>query len=87
MASFDIASFILSQLSSPEEARIWQTPNWQRRKRLLSGRVRSAIRIRRLRRPSSKDLLPREILKNPVVRRISRLRIKRRHYDPTRHLE
>ncbi|MDQ2886964.1 MAG: glycosyltransferase [Chloroflexota bacterium] len=87
MASFDIASFILSQLSSPEEARIWQTPNWQRRKRILSGRVRSAIRIRRLRRPSSKNLLSREILKNPVVRRISRLRIKRRHYDPTRHLE
>ncbi len=87
MASFNIANFILSQLPSSEEARIWQTPNWQRRKRILSGRVRSAIRIRRLRRPSSKNLLPREILKNPVVRRISRLRIKRHLHDPTRHLE
>lgn len=87
MASFDIATFILSNLSSSEEPSIWQTPNWQRRKRLLAGRMRSAIRLRRLRRSSSKKLVPRDILKNPVVRRISRLRIKGRPYDRTRHLE
>ncbi len=86
-ASFDIATFILSNLPSSEQPSIWQTPNWQRRKRKLASRMRSAIRIRRLRRPISRDLLPRDILKNPVVRRISRLRIKRRPYDPTRHLE
>ena len=86
-ASFDIANFILSKLPPSQEPSVWQTPNWQRRRRVLAGRMRPTIRIRRPRRPTSKRLVPREILKNPVVRRISRLRIRRSSHDRTRHLE
>ncbi len=87
MASFDIANFILSKLSSLEHLNVWQTPAGERRKRILTSRMRSAIRIRRLRHRISRDLSPREILKNPVVRRISRLRTQGLRRDPTRHLE
>jgi 1,2-diacylglycerol 3-beta-galactosyltransferase len=76
MASFDIAACILDGLPASDEIGIWQTSLSQRRKRVLSSRVRSAIRIRRIRPSLSKTLVPRTLLKSPVVRGVGRLRIK-----------
>ncbi|MBV9257388.1 MAG: glycosyltransferase, partial [Ktedonobacteraceae bacterium] len=77
MASFDIASCILHYLPDSAEASIWKTPLFQQRKRMLSSRMRSAIRIRRIRPAAlSKNLVPHTLLRSPVVRRVRRLRIK-----------
>ncbi len=85
MASFDIATCILGNLPTSTEVGIWQTPLSQRRKRMLSSRMRSAIRIRRIRPTISKKLVPSTLLRNPVVGRVRRLRIK--NLPRTRTLE
>jgi 1,2-diacylglycerol 3-beta-galactosyltransferase len=69
-ASFDIANHILSKLPAPEAPSIWQTSRWQRRQQMMSGRLRSAIRIHRIRRR-----LPRPLLNSPMMRRLSHLRM------------
>ncbi len=69
-ASFEIAKCILSYLPKPEEVSIWQSTRWQRRQQKISGRLRSAIRLRRFRRR-----LPRTLLNSPLMRRLSHLRI------------
>ncbi len=69
-ASFEIAQCILSYLPKPEEASIWQSARWRRRQQMMSGRLHSAIRLRRFRRS-----LPRPLLNSPLMRRLSHLRI------------
>lgn len=63
-AAFDIAEHILSYLPPPGEPSAWQSQRWQGNRRRLSARLKSAIRIRRLRRR-----LPRRLIKSPVARR------------------
>jgi len=70
-ASFDIAKCILGYMPPAEGAGAWQSQHWQQRRYTLSSRLKSAIRIRRLRRR-----LPRTLLKSPVMRRISHLRMR-----------
>jgi 1,2-diacylglycerol 3-beta-galactosyltransferase len=66
-ASFDIARCILSYLPTPDAQTVWQTAWGRRRQRMMSGRLRSAIRIRRLR-----TSLPRPLLRGPLlVRRLT----------------
>lgn len=69
-ASFAIAEHILSYLPAAGQESIWQTPRSTHRKQMMSGRLRSAIRIRRFRRR-----LPRTLLDSPVMRRLSHLRM------------
>ncbi len=86
MASFDIGQCILAHLPTEAEASLWKTPHFQQRKRMLSSRMRSAIRIRRIRlRPAalSKNLIPRTLLKSPVVRNVRHLRIRRLPHNHT----
>ena len=71
-ASFDIANCILSYLPPVERQSIWQSAQWRKRKRLLAGRLRSAIRLRRPRRLPR----PRALLRGPIARRINTLRIR-----------
>ncbi|HZR40885.1 MAG TPA: glycosyltransferase [Ktedonobacteraceae bacterium] len=66
-ASFDIAQYLLSKIPQTESA--WQSAQWQIRQRHMSGRLQSAIRLRSPRNP----LLPKTLLKSPVVRRLSLL--------------
>lgn len=61
-ASFDIARCILSFLPPAGSPGIWQTEEWQRRRRIMSRRVRSAVPIRTLR-----PKLPRLALKRPTL--------------------
>jgi len=68
-ASFDIASHILSYLPPPGKAGIWQTARARNRSRMMSGRLRSAVRIRALRRR-----LPRLTALQPVRHRLTHLR-------------
>ena len=68
-ASFDIASHILSYLPPPGKSGIWQTTRAHNRSRMMSGRLRSAVRIRALRRR-----LPRLTTLQPVRRRLTHLR-------------
>ena len=70
-ASFDIAQCILSYLPSSDNPSVWQSQSWKVRRQTMSSRLKSAIRIRRLRRR-----IPRTLLKSPVMRRISNLRIR-----------
>ncbi len=70
-ASFDIAECILSYLPSAEKPGAWQSQNWQLRRSTMSSRLKSAIRIRRLRRR-----IPRTLMKSPVMRRLTNLRIR-----------
>ncbi len=70
-ASFDIAECILDYLPEASKPGVWQSQHWQTRRRTMSGRLRSAIRIRRLRRR-----LPLRLMKSPVVRRLTNLRIR-----------
>jgi len=72
-ASFDIANCILSYLPPVEKTSVWQSAQWRRRKQLLAARLRSAIRIRRLRRRLPR---PGALLKGPVARRLNTLRIR-----------
>ncbi|GHO92292.1 galactosyldiacylglycerol synthase [Reticulibacter mediterranei] len=65
-ASFDIAQCILSYLPTPDAQTVWQTTWGRRRQRMMSGRLRSAIRIRRLR-----TTLPKPLLRGPLVRRLT----------------
>ncbi len=66
-ASFDIANCILNYLPAPDAQTIWQTAWGKRRQRMMSGRLRSAIRIRRLR-----TSLPKPLLHGPLlVRRLT----------------
>ncbi len=70
-ASFDIAQCILSYLPDSDKPSIWQSQSWKVRRQTMSSRLKSAIRIRRLRRR-----IPRTLMKTPVMRRISNLRIR-----------
>jgi 1,2-diacylglycerol 3-beta-galactosyltransferase len=65
-ASFDIAQCILGYLPTPDAQNVWQTAWGRRRQRMMSGRLRSAIRIHRLRTPLAKPLL-----RGPLVRRLT----------------
>lgn len=67
-ASFDIANRILSFLPQRNKESVWQAPQGLRRRHMMSGRMRSAIRIRRLHRVP----LP----TNPLKRRFTSLRIR-----------
>lgn len=69
-ASFDIANHILHHLPAQDVTSVWHTTRWQRRQQMMSGRLRSAIRIRRFRRR-----LPQPLLNSPVMRRLSHLRM------------
>ncbi|HEU5229794.1 MAG TPA: glycosyltransferase [Ktedonobacteraceae bacterium] len=66
-ASFDIANCILGYLPPCNKAGIWGLPHAHYRQRKMSGRLRSAIRIRKLR-----THLPRPLLQRPVMQRIIR---------------
>ncbi len=68
-ASFDIAAHILSYLPSSDKPGIWETARARNRSRMMSGRLRSAVRIRALRRR-----LPRLTTLRPVTRRLTHLR-------------
>ncbi len=70
-ASFDIAECILSYLPTDDKSGAWQSRSWQVRRSTMSSRLKSAIRIRRLRRR-----IPRTLMKSPVMRRLSNLRIR-----------
>jgi 1,2-diacylglycerol 3-beta-galactosyltransferase len=70
-ASFDIAQCILSYLPSSDKPSVWQSQSWKLRRQTMSSRLRSAIRIHRLRRR-----IPRTLMRTPVMRRISNLRIR-----------
>ena len=72
-ASFDIATHILSFLPAPEKASVWQSAQWRKRKHLMSSRLRSAIRLRRLRRHLPR---PGALLRGRVVRRLNTFRIR-----------
>ncbi len=72
-ASFDIANYLLSQMPAPSERSVWQSERSQQIRQTMSGRLRSAMRIRRLSSP-----LPKALLKNPVMSRFSRLRSRTR---------
>ncbi|GHO44825.1 MGDG synthase family glycosyltransferase [Ktedonospora formicarum] len=74
-ASFDIANCILSYLPDLEAESIWHSRQWQRAQRRLSGRLRSAIRLRR--RQGTRARKPvggKTLLRNPVTRRFARTR-------------
>ncbi|HLG66106.1 MAG TPA: glycosyltransferase [Ktedonosporobacter sp.] len=66
-ASFDIARCILSYLPACNEPGIWSQPHAHHRQRKMSGRLQSAIRLRKLR-----THLPRPLLQRPVMQRIIR---------------
>src|SRR5437660_621614 len=66
-ASFDIAGGILSYLPACHEPGIWSQPQAHYRQRKMSGRLQSAIRLRKLR-----THLPRPLLRRPVMQRIIR---------------
>ena len=68
-ASFDITTHILGYLPPPGKPGIWQTARARNRSRSMSGRLRSAVRIRALRRR-----LPRLTTLRPVTRRLTHLR-------------
>ncbi len=68
-ASFDISAHILGYLPPPDKPGIWQTARARNRSRSMSGRLRSAVRIRALRRR-----LPRLTTLRPVTRRLTHLR-------------
>lgn len=66
-ASFDIARCVLSYLPACNESGIWSQPHAHHRQRKMSGRLQSAIRLRKLR-----THLPRPLLQRPVMQRILR---------------
>ena len=66
-ASFEIGRCILSYLPTWGEPGVWSTPHSQTRQRKMASRMRSAIRIRKLR-----THLPRPLLQSPVMQRILR---------------
>ncbi len=70
-ASFDIARCILGFLPPHNQPSTWQSIQWQRQHQTMSGRLRSAIRIRRFRRR-----LPRPLLNIPLMSRLSHLGIR-----------
>jgi len=70
-ASFEIANCILGYLPSSEEPSIWEAPQWQHRQHRMSGRLRSAIRIHRLR-----TRLPKPLLRGPLLSHLTRSRMR-----------
>jgi 1,2-diacylglycerol 3-beta-galactosyltransferase len=67
-ASFEIAQCILQHMEEGEGQEAWHSAHWEKRHRLMSGRLKSAIRIRRLR-----ARIPSPILKRPTMSRLARL--------------
>jgi 1,2-diacylglycerol 3-beta-galactosyltransferase len=72
-ASFDIAASLLCHLPPAGEPGIWQSQRSHRVQHQMSGRLKSAIRIRRLR-----GTLPKPILPSPVRQRLALLGFKAR---------
>jgi len=70
-ASFDIANYILSHLPTEGQEGLWQSASWQERQHRITSRLRSAIRIHRLR-----ARLPKPLWKSPVIRGLRRLRLR-----------
>jgi 1,2-diacylglycerol 3-beta-galactosyltransferase len=68
-AAFDIARCILSYLPAHGEPSVWQSYKW--RDQRLSSRLRFPIRVR-----PPRHRLPRKQLKNPLMRRLVRLRMR-----------
>jgi 1,2-diacylglycerol 3-beta-galactosyltransferase len=68
MASFDIAHCILQHMESGDGQQVWHSTQWQKRKRMMSGRLKSAIRIRPL-----QTRLPRPFLKSSMISRLKRI--------------
>jgi 1,2-diacylglycerol 3-beta-galactosyltransferase len=64
-ASFDIAEEILRHLPASGQPGVWQTPYSQSVQQHMSGRLRSAIRIRRTR-----IHVPKTVTKKPAARRM-----------------
>jgi 1,2-diacylglycerol 3-beta-galactosyltransferase len=67
MASFDIAQCLLQYMEAGCGQQAWHSAQWQKRKRMMSGRLKSAIRIRPLR-----TRLPRPFLRSSVISRLKR---------------
>lgn len=68
MASFAIANCILDYMKKNGSRQVWRSVQWQNRRRMISGRLQSAIRIRRLR-----TRFPRPSIKSSMVSRLSHL--------------
>jgi 1,2-diacylglycerol 3-beta-galactosyltransferase len=68
IASFDIAHCILQYMEAGDGQQVWHSAQWQKRKRMMSGRLKSAIRIRPLR-----PRLPRPFLKSSMISRLKRI--------------
>jgi len=98
-ASFDIARSLLSFLPVRGEESIWVSGFWQHQRRKMTGRLRSAIRIRRplpkvlsarlrsairIRRPLRQGTLPARFLRRSVIRRFPLLKSRTR--DLSQHL-
>lgn len=73
-ASFEIAQHILNHMPARGQSSVWKSELWQRRQRMLSSRLRSAIRIHRLHARLPRTILPKDVLNSPVMRRIVHLR-------------
>jgi hypothetical protein len=54
-------------MESGSGQQVWHSTQWQKRKRMMSGRLKSAIRIRPLR-----TRLPRPFLKSPMLSRLKK---------------
>jgi 1,2-diacylglycerol 3-beta-galactosyltransferase len=98
-ASFDIAHSLLGFLPARGEQSIWVSGHWQHQRRRMTGRLRSAMRIRplpkaalsarlrsamRIRRPLHQGTLPVRFLRRSVIRRF--LLLKPRTRDLSQHL-
>jgi 1,2-diacylglycerol 3-beta-galactosyltransferase len=97
-ASFDIARCLLSFLPAPGEESIWVSGHWQDQRRKMTGRLRSAIRIRplpkvlparlrsaiRIRRPWHQGRIPVRFLRRPIIRHFPLLKSRTR--DLSQHL-
>jgi hypothetical protein len=70
-ASFDIAQRILDYLPEADKPGVWHSQNWKLRHPTMSSRLKSAIRIRRLRRH-----WPRTLMKSSMIRRLNNIRIR-----------
>jgi 1,2-diacylglycerol 3-beta-galactosyltransferase len=64
-ASFDIAQCLLNFLPTGETASVWQSAQWHQKRRTMTGRLRSAIRLSRF--PAR---LPRKLAISPSLRHL-----------------
>jgi 1,2-diacylglycerol 3-beta-galactosyltransferase len=97
-ASFDIAHCLISFLPAHGEPSIWVSGRWQRQRRKMTGRLRSAMRIRplpkvlparlrsamRIRRPLHQGTVSARFLRRSMIRRFPLLKSRTR--DLSQHL-